>query len=152
VGLIALTVFFGRDALGRHVRASLGIVAFIALVAAFSANLRAVRLRTIAWGILLQGVFALFILKTDVGAKVFQHIGHAVEQFLAFTKEGSMFVFGKLADPTSVEKAFGPNSGFLFAFQALPTIIFVSSFFTVLYYFGVLQFVVRVMAKAMMYM
>ena len=49
-------------------------------------------------------------------------------------------------------KVFGAGNGFVFAFTALPTIIFVSSFFTVLYYFGILQFVVPLMARAMMYL
>jgi concentrative nucleoside transporter, CNT family len=59
-------------------------------------------------------------------------------------------VFGPLANADALGKAFGPANGFVFAFSALPTIIFISSFFTVLYYFGILQFVVRLMARAMM--
>jgi concentrative nucleoside transporter, CNT family len=150
--VIGAVVYFGRESLGRHIRAGLGIVTFIALVAACSANLRTVRWRTIAWGIVLQAVFALIILKTYAGARFFEVIGNGVKQFLEFTNKGSDFVFGELANYGSVERAFGPDKGFIFAFQALPTIIFVSSFFTVLYYFGILQFVVRVMARAMMYM
>src|SRR5688572_9641917 len=64
--VIGAVVYVGRESLGRHVRAGLGIVAFITLVAACSANLRTVRFRTIAWGIVLQIIFALFILKTAV--------------------------------------------------------------------------------------
>jgi CNT family concentrative nucleoside transporter len=60
-------------------------------------------------------------------------------------------VFGALADPATVEGGFGPGNGFIFAFTALPTIIFVSAFFTVLYYFGVLQFIVRIFARAMQF-
>ena len=56
-----------------------------------------------------------------------------------------------LANQPLMGKVFGPENGFVFAFAALPTIIFISSFFTVLYYFGVLQFVVWVMARVMMY-
>ena len=62
------------------------------------------------------------------------------------------FVFGVLANQTKMAEIFGPANGFVFAFTALPTIIFISSFFTVLYYFGILQFVVRLMARAMMYL
>jgi CNT family concentrative nucleoside transporter len=145
-------VYFGRHVLGQHVRAAIGIVCFIATVAAFSANLRAVRLRPIAWGLALQAAFALLIMKTSAGASFFQAVGRGVEQFLQFTSKGSTFVFGPLADYGAVAAVFGEKKGFVFAFQALPTIIFVSSFFTVLYYLGVLQFIVRVMAKAMMYM
>ena len=71
-----------------------------------------------------------------------------MKRFLEFTNAGSQFVFGDLARPDVVGKVL--PSGFIFAFTALPTIIFVSSFFTVLYYLGVLQFVVALMARAMM--
>ena len=64
---------------------------------------------------------------------------------------GAGFVFGKLASPPDMEGAFGKGNGFVFAFVALPTIVFVSSFFSVLYYFGVLQFLVRLMARVMMF-
>ncbi len=151
-GVLTVSVFAVRDTLPAHPRAGIGVVCFILVVAGCSANLRAVQWRTILWGIGLQLALAGFILMTAAGSEVFRTIGGVVERFLAFTNDGSSFVFGKLADPAAVESAFGKGSGFLFAFQALPTIIFVSSFFTVLYYFGVLQFIVRVMAKAMMHM
>ncbi len=144
-------VYFGRDAINHHVRALIGVVCFIAIVAAFSMNLRAVRWRTIGWGVGLQLALAVFIIKTSLGASVFHVIGSIVEKFLSFTYSGSSFVFGKLVDGKTLEKVFGEGNGFIFAFAALPTIIFVSSFFTVLYYFGILQFIVRLMAKAMMY-
>lgn len=167
VGALALGVYLGREVLDHRIRALIGIVCFIGVIAGCSANLRMVRLRTVAWGMALQLLFAFLILKFTVpgwmlgkpevesvrpGFLAISAVGHVVEKFLAFTSAGSTFVFGKLADPAAVESIFGKGHGFLFAFQALPTIIFVSSFFTVLYYFGILQFIVRVMAKAMMYM
>ena len=153
--VIGGAVFVGRDTINHRIRGACGIVCFIAVVAACSHNLRAVRIRTVVWGVVLQIVFALFILETQIGADIFSFIGTKVQRFLEFTNVGSEFVFGKLADGAAVNRAFGDGKayvGFIFAFQALPTIIFVSSFFTVLYYFGVLQFVVRIMAKTMMYM
>jgi len=84
------------------------------------------------------------------GYAFFAKVGAAVKQFLEFTNAGSTFVFGGLADPAAMSPIF--PGGFVFAFVALPTVIFVSSFFTVLYYFGVLQFIVRLFAKAMMYL
>jgi CNT family concentrative nucleoside transporter len=84
------------------------------------------------------------------GFEVFRAIGEAVKKFLDFTNAGSQFVFGALADPGALGTAI-PDRGFVFAFSALPTIIFVSSFFTILYYFGVLQFIVRIFARGMMY-
>ncbi|MSO46436.1 MAG: Na+ dependent nucleoside transporter domain protein, partial [Acidobacteria bacterium] len=67
-----------------------------------------------------------------------------------FTDAGSRFVFGPLANPDILGKSWGPENGFVFAFVALPTIIFISSVFTVLYYYGILQFVVKMMARVMM--
>lgn len=85
------------------------------------------------------------------GYLLFDAVGGAVKKFLDFTNAGSQFVFGALADPPALGAAI-PGRGFVFAFSALPTIIFVSSFFTILYYFGVLQFVVRLFARGMMYL
>lgn len=152
VFVIGGIVSAAHESLGRHVRATAGIICFIGIIAACSANLRAVRWRTVAWGLGLQLGLALFIIKTSVGSEIFDKLGGAVGKFLSFTGKGSEFVFGPLANFGEVNHAFGPKAGFIFAFQALPTIIFVSSFFTLLYYFGVLQFVVRIMARLMMYM
>jgi CNT family concentrative nucleoside transporter len=86
------------------------------------------------------------------GFEFFKAVAGLVSKFLEFSDTGSRFVFGPLAHGESMSKAFGEGKGFVFAFSALTTIIFVSSFFTVLYYFGVLQFVVRVLARGMMYL
>ena len=149
-------VFLLRDAVSPRLQGLAGIVVFIAVVAAFSNNLRAVSWRTVGWGIAVQIGLALLILKLEIngvrpGYVFFSKVGAVVKQFLEFTNAGSQFVFGPLANPATVEKGFGPGNGFIFAFTALPTIIFVSSFFTVLYYFGVLQFIVRIFAKAMQF-
>lgn len=153
---LGLAVFLLRNTLNPRVQALAGIVVFIAIVAACSRNLRAVSWRTVGWGMALQVGLALLILKLEVGGVrpgyvFFSRIAEVVKQFLEFTNAGSQFVFGPLANPAVVEKGFGPGNGFIFAFTALPTIIFVSSFFTVLYYFGVLQFVVRLFARAMQF-
>ena len=149
LGLLAYAL---RNAIGPRGQGACGIVCFIGLVAACSANLRAVRWRTIACGFAIQIALALLILKTSVGYEVFDAVGNAAKRFLDFTGVGAKFVFGALADPGEMNKAFGDGKGFVFAFAALPAIIFISSFFTVLYYFGILQFFVRLMAKAMMYL
>ena len=145
-----------RHSINPRVQGLLGAVCFIAIVAAFSRDLRAVSWRTVAWGMALQLGLALFILKLEIGGvrpgyAFFSRVGDAVKQFLEFTNAGSQFVFGVLADQPAMDKVFGPGRGFVFAFTALPTIIFVSSFFTVLYYFGVLQLIVRVFARLMMF-
>ena len=154
VGLAA-GAYWLQDIVDPRVRALGGVLCFITLVAACSSNLRAVNWRTVGVGFALQLLLALFILKFEVagmrpGYAFFAAIAAAVTQFLEFTNAGSQFVFGGLADPALMAELF-PN-GFVLAFAALPIIIFVSSFFTVLYYFGVLQFVVRTMAKPMMHL
>jgi CNT family concentrative nucleoside transporter len=153
--VLGTTVVLLANVLSPTVRGGLGIVVFLLIVAAFSTRLSAVNWRTVGWGLALQWAFALFILKFEIngwrpGFAFFAFVSNTVKQFLEFTNAGSQFVFGALADQQAIGAVL-PN-GFVFAFVALPTIIFVSSFFTVLYYFGVLQFIVRVMAKAMMYL
>lgn len=150
--LMAATAYLLQGVVDPRVQAAVGIVFFISLTMAFSENLRAVNWRTVGWGIALQVALALFILKLEIGGVrpgyvLFEVIGRGVKRFLEFTDAGSTFVFGGLADPAAMSKVF--PGGFVFAFKALPTIIFVSSFFTVLYYFGILQFVVRIMARVM---
>ena len=142
---------------GYRGQAAAGALCFIAIVAACSPDLGRVNWRTVLWGIALQLAFALLILRVEIGDvrpgyEFFAAVARGVGRFLEFTNAGSTFVFGVLANQTKMAEIFGADNGFVFAFTALPTIIFISSFFTVLYYFGVLQFVVRVMARAMMYL
>jgi CNT family concentrative nucleoside transporter len=166
---LALTAYLARGPLGPRGQAGFGVICFLGIAALFSASLRSVNWRTIAWGFILQLLMALFIrfdfgsdlhwrfLGTEMvisrqpGYEIFRVLGELIKKLLEFTDSGSQFVFGLLADPDTVNKVF-PGRGFNFAFKALPTIIFISSFFSVLYYYGVLQFVVRVMARAMMYL
>jgi concentrative nucleoside transporter, CNT family len=152
---LAMTAFALRNNLNPRVQAVAGIICFISVIAACSKSLRAVSWRTVGWGLALQLGLALLILKLEIngvrpGYLFFSKVAGIVKQFLEFTNAGSQFVFGNLANQGAMDKVFGPGQGFVFAFTALPTIIFVSSFFTVLYYFGVLQFVVKLFARAMM--
>src|SRR5687768_8900992 len=154
---LAAAAWLLRDIIGFRGQAGAGALVFIAIVAACSPDLRRVNWRTVFWGMALQLGFALLILKFEVGGtrpgyEVFAAVARGVGRFLEFTNAGSLFVFGVLANQPKMGEIFGPENGFIFAFTALPTIIFISSFFTVLYYFGVLQFVVRLMARAMMYL
>lgn len=145
--------WLGGEAVGHRVQALCGIACFVAITVAVSKSPRAIPWRTVAAGLALQFGLALFILKLEVGGvrpgyELFSGIARLVQRFLEFTDAGALFVFGGLADPAAMGKVF--PGGFVFAFRALPTIIFVSAFFTLMYYFGVLQWVVRVMAKVMM--
>ena len=121
-----------------------GLACFLGVTAALSANLRAVNWRTIGWGFALQLLLALFVIQFRPGYLVFEVLTDGVKQLLAFTDAGGASCSARWPTPRPWAIAF-PAGGFVFAFSALPTIIFIASFFSVLYYFGVLQFVVRVM-------
>ena len=101
-------------------------------------------------------MFALVVLKTDAGRAVFQAAGRVITRMLDFTYVGSSFVFGPLGNPdvwprvmTGVLGEEGRQYANIFAFQVLPTIIFIAALFAMLYYFGVMQLVVRVFAVIM---
>jgi CNT family concentrative nucleoside transporter len=153
--LLGAVAYLLAPVVGPRGQAGAGALCFILIVAACSMNLHAVNWRTIGWGIALQLGLAMVILELQIGGvrpgyALFTAIAAVVKKFLEFTNAGSQFVFGGLADPAAMSKVF--PGGLVFAFTALPTIIFVSSFFTVLYYFGILQFIVRLMARAMIYL
>ncbi len=158
VAVTGLAAYGCRGWIGPKGQSFAGLICFVAIVAAFSVNLRSVSWRTIFWGMVLQWALALFVLKFRFeigdwiisGYKLFDFVGNLIKRFLDFTTEGSTFVFGILASPADMSKAF-PEQGFVFAFSALPTIIFASSFFSILFYLGVLQLIVKYMALSMMY-
>jgi CNT family concentrative nucleoside transporter len=119
----------------------LGLLTMLALAYAFSTNRRAIRLKTVAWGLGLQFVFAVFVLKIDAGRAVFQWAGDKVTKLLGYAYAGSHFVFGDLANP-------GSSLGY-FAFGVLPTVIFIAAFFAVLYHYGIMQFIIKIAAVIM---
>ncbi len=134
----------------------LGAVVILSIAYACSTNRRAIRWATVAWGLGLQIVFAVIVLKTTVGERVFTFLGTYITKLLGFAGVGSAFVFGALGDNTVWTRvmtgALGPDgaqSASMFAFQVLPTIIFIAALFAILYYFGVMQLVVRVFAVVM---
>src|SRR5258708_16123062 len=96
----------------------LGLLTMLGLAYAFSTNRRAIRLKTVAWGLGLQFVFAAFVLRIDVGRRAFQKAGDVVNQLLSYAFVGSQFVFVALRKPNS-------HLGFFLAFQLLPPIIFI---------------------------
>jgi concentrative nucleoside transporter, CNT family len=129
----------------------LGLVVILAFAWLCSNHKRSIRLRTVAWGLGLQFAFALLVLKTPF-SQVLRAISTGVAALFGYANVGSAFVFGKLADSDAVQRAFGTaheNVGVIFAFQVLPIIIFIASFFSILYYLGIMQVVVRGMAVAM---
>ena len=133
-----------------------GLVVIMAVAYAMSTNRRAIDRRTVVWGLTLQVVFALLVLKTATGQAVFQTLGAAINRLLDFAFVGSSFVFGPLGDkeawPRIMTTVLGPEGaryGVVFAFQVLPTIIFIAALFAILYYFGIMQIVVRIFAVMM---
>jgi CNT family concentrative nucleoside transporter len=133
-----------------------GAIVILAIAVAFSTNRRAINWTTVAWGLGLQVVFALIVLKTAVGQTVFTTLGAYITRLLGFAGVGAAFVFGPLGDSSVWSRAMigalGPSGaqyGVIFAFQVLPTIIFIAALFAILYYFGVMQVVVRLFAVMM---
>jgi len=120
----------------------IGIIGITGLAYAFSTDRRAIRTRTIAWGLGLQLVFAVVVLKWTYGQRFMQAAGDGVTRLLSYASAGAEFVFGKLGTPD-------PPVGFVFAFQVLPTIIFISAFFAVMYYVGIMQLIIRFFAWLM---
>ena len=114
----------------------LGILTILGLAYLFSTNRRSIRLKTIAWGLGLQLALGLFVLRVKSGEWLFQKMGNGAKKLLDFSYVGSSFVFGDLGTNHS-------SLGLIFAFQVLPTIIFIAAFFAVLYHLGVMQIIIR---------
>jgi concentrative nucleoside transporter, CNT family len=133
----------------------LGIIVFLSIAYLFSTNRRAIRLKTVLWGLGLQFLFAWIVIRFTWGQRTLQTAGTAVNKLLAYAFKGSTFVFGNLgypADPNAHLPFLDPGSsqlGFIFAFQVLPTIIFISAFFALLYHLGVMQIIIKGMAWVM---
>jgi CNT family concentrative nucleoside transporter len=114
----------------------LGLATMVGLAYVFSTNRRAIKLKTVLWGLGLQIAFAIFVVKTDSGVILFQKAGNAVNKLLSFSYFGSEFVFGEVGKRAS-------SLGFIFAFQVLPTIIFIAALFAILYYVGIMQIIIK---------
>jgi CNT family concentrative nucleoside transporter len=120
----------------------LGLLTIVGLAYIFSTDRRAIRGKTVAWGLGLQFALALFVLRVKSGAWLFQLAGNGAKRLLDFSYDGSAFVFGELGKQQS-------SLGLIFAFQVLPTIIFIAAFFAVLYHLGVMQLIIRAGALIM---
>ena len=132
----------------------LGILAVLLAAWLGSTDRKHIRWRTVAWGLGLQLTFAFLVLRFSFGQIVLEKAGGVINAMLANTQAGTATLFGQLGLPNS--GAFGkllpsspPNMGSIFAFQVLPTIIFISAFFALLYHIGVMQIVIRAFAWVM---
>jgi CNT family concentrative nucleoside transporter len=133
-----------------------GLALILALAYCLSSARRSIDYRTVAWGLGLQFVFALIVLKTEAGRALFQSLGGVITRILDFAFVGSSFVFGPLGNPavwpkivTGVLGEEGNQYANIFAFMVLPTIIFIAALFAMLYYFGIMQLIVRLFAVIM---
>ena len=122
----------------------IGIVVLLGIAFALSNNRKKINLRILGWGLGLQMIFAIFILKLPFGGILFGYLDKAVRKLISFSDAGSDFLF----------KSFIPDVGYHvaminFAFRALPTIIFFSSLMAVLYHYGIIQVIVKWIARAM---
>jgi CNT family concentrative nucleoside transporter len=133
-----------------------GLALLLGIAYCLSSARRAIDFRTVAWGLALQFTFAVIVLKTEAGRTAFQALGGAINRVLDFAFVGSSFVFGPLGSkdvwPRIMRTVLGEEGvqyGVIFAFQVLPTIIFIAALFAMLYYFGVMQIIVRVFAVGM---
>jgi len=134
-----------------------GAIVILGIAYACSTARRAINWTTVAWGLSLQVLFALIVLKTGLGQRVFSTLGAYITKLLGFSGVGASFVFGPLGDSGVWGRVMTATLGseeaakwtVIFAFQVLPTIIFIAALFAILYYFGVMQIIVRVFAVVM---
>jgi CNT family concentrative nucleoside transporter len=121
----------------------LGLIVFLAIAYALSSNRRAIRWKTVAWGLGLQVLFAFAVIDWNYGQIILSKVSGVITGLLGHSADGSGLVFGYLGVPSN------PLS--VFAFSVLPTIIFVSAFFAVLYHIGLMQQIIKVVAFIMQF-
>ena len=121
----------------------LGILGVLVAAWLGSTDRKHIRWRTVAWGLGLQICFAFLVLRFDYGQRAMTWAGGVVNSMLASTAAGTKVLFGALGTPDT-------SLGSIFAFQVLPTIIFISAFFAVLYHIGVMQIIIRALAWVML--
>ena len=128
--------------LGSRLTGLFGMVLILGLGFALSRNRKAISWRVVGWGLGLQAVLAVFVLRVSYGQDLFGWLGRVVTSILGFSYAGSEFVFGEIGKQHS-------SIGVVFAFQIMPAIIFVSALFAIMYYLGIMQVVVKAFAVAM---
>ncbi|KAK5902269.1 hypothetical protein CesoFtcFv8_007541 [Champsocephalus esox] len=129
VALLVLFLAFDKWGCPEELIPLGGVCLFVVLLYLLSAHRTAVSWRPVFWGLGLQFCIGLFVIRTTPGNTAFQWLGNQVQIFLDYTKEGSRFVFGDLIDN-------------IFAFQALPIVVFFSSVMSILYYLGIMQWLI----------
>ena len=120
-------------------RGVLGMVSLIVIAFLFSANRKGIDWKTVGLGVAFQLIIAIGVLKVPFVQKAFELVGSLFIEILNFTRAGSEFLFSGLVGDMD-------SFGFIFAFQVLPTIIFFSALTSLLFYLGVIQFLVKALA------
>ena len=122
----------------------LGLFTLLSIALLLSENRSAINIKTVLYGLIFQLIFALFILKTPFGAPIFSFLDKSINILIGFSSSGSDFLFKSYIDGV------GFHPGLInFAFSTLPTIIFFSSLVAVLYHFGILQAIIKFIARRM---
>ena len=122
----------------------LGLFTLLTIALLLSENRSAINIKTVLYGLIFQLIFALFILKTPFGAPIFSFLDKSINILIGFSSSGSDFLFKSYIDGV------GFHPGLInFAFSTLPTIIFFSSLVAVLYHFGILQAIIKFIARRM---
>ena len=122
----------------------LGVLTLLAIAYGMSNNRTKINFRTIYWGLGLQFIFAVFILKTPIGKPIFSYLDKIMSKLISFSDAGSDFLFKSYVNEVGFHPAL-----LNFAFRLLPTIIFFSSLMAILYHFGIIQLIVKSIAKIM---
>ena len=117
----------------------LGLITFLGLAYAFSTNRRAIRWRTVAWGLGLQIIFAFLVIRWSLGQRILSSISSVITGLLGHSADGSTLVFGRMGTPGDALATL--------AFAVLPTIIFVSAFFAIMYHIGLMQRIIKAVAN-----
>ncbi len=125
-----------------------GIFILMGFAWSLSENRKVINWRVIIWGCILQIVFALFIFIIPAGADIFMFINDALIKVIDVASAGTRFIFGRLALPPGATNEWGEESlGFIFAIQVLPQIIFFASLMAVLYYAGIMSWLIKIFAR-----
>ncbi len=127
-----------------------GIILILALCYLMSNNKKAINIKTVVTGLILQFGLAVFILKIPMGRFIFEKIALFINKILEFATQGANFVFGPLTNSPDVwQNLFGADKAFLFALQLIPSLIFMMILVNILYYYGIMQKVIAFLGKLM---
>ncbi|MDC9580572.1 NupC/NupG family nucleoside CNT transporter [Xenorhabdus sp. PR6a] len=124
-------------------RSLLGVVILLFVGYLFSVNKKRINLRTVGAALFLQVSLGAIMLYIPAGKWLINHVANGVNAVISYSSAGSAFIFGSLVSPKMNELFDG--AGFIFAFQVLPAIIFITSLISILYYLGIMKWVINIL-------